>query len=211
MHDFLTESYAVWAKSGQEEPPFSRQLDSVLADFLYYPEEEWGTFNYRPPENADLLGAWRNRQGNVFVFLLTASSTVKNPQIPDYRILVAGSCDFVRKIGQLVTSQKESLARLEKRELAERKAGTHFNQEIKNKSIERFSAIVVIFTVLVNAFSQYLRNLPPPKIKSEFFNTTYLYLIATIHIGALFLLLLIIVLAVAYLLRFGTLMVQRKR
>lgn len=133
MHDLLTESYAVWAKSGQEEPPFSRQLDGVLDDFLYYPEEEWGTFNYRPPENADLLGAWRNRQCNVFVFLLADSSTVKNPQVPDYRVLVTGACDLVHKVGQLVTSQKESLARLEKRALAERNAGTHLNQEIKKQ------------------------------------------------------------------------------
>jgi hypothetical protein len=53
MDDVLTESYAIWAKPNSKSLSFGQQLDSLLPGFVYYPEEEWATYNFRPPDNAD--------------------------------------------------------------------------------------------------------------------------------------------------------------
>jgi hypothetical protein len=211
MPDLLTESYAVWSSSDTAESSFARQLDSVLDGFVYYPDEEWATFEYRPPEDADLLGAWRNREGSAFVFLLSGSVEPKKSLSPTYRVLITGATSAVRQIGEKVAAQKSTRERIEKKEIAERVAGDYFTAELNSRSIERFSAIVAIFTVIVNAFSLYLRALPEPKIQDARFLIAYQWLLACVHVGALLLLLVAIGLAIAYLLKFGILLVGRRR
>jgi hypothetical protein len=65
--------------------------------------------------------------------------------------------------------------------------------------------------VIVNAFSLYLRSLPTPDLQNEVLLDVYRWLIAAVHFGALALLLLIIALAFAYLLKFGILLVRRRK
>ncbi|MDO9011680.1 MAG: hypothetical protein Q7U78_07735 [Gallionella sp.] len=210
MDDELTESYAIWAKTSPSDLPFGRQLDSILPTCVYYPEEEWNTFNFRPPENKDLVGAWRDKEGEAFIFLLRATEGVTEDQGPDYQVLVSGKSELVRNIGKRIDSHKGSLEKLQRREIAVRKVEENFSEEINTKSIERFTAIVGIFSVIVNAFSFYLRSLPAPDLPDEFL-TIYKWLISLVHIGALSLLLLIIALAFAYLVKFGFLLIQRRK
>lgn len=213
MDDVLTESYAIWAKTSPTDLSFGSQLDSILPACVYYPEEEWNTFNFRPPEtkDEDLLGAWRNHDGEAFIFLLGINKDQSDSQSPDYRVLVSGKSDLVKGIGKRIVSHKGSLDKLQRRELAVRKADENFTDEIKTKSVERFAAIVAIFSVIVNAFSLYLRTLPIPDIQDEIFSSIYRRLIELVHIGALMLLLLIIVLAFAYLVKFGLLLIRRRK
>jgi hypothetical protein len=211
MDDVLTESYAIWAKPNSKSLSFGQQLDSLLPGFVYYPEEEWATYNFRPPDNADLLGAWRTRAGDAFIFLLSGSERKAKSVGPDYRVLVSGPSSQVMSVGVQIASHKSNLEKIEKRSLAERKAVGEFNEEVKGRSIERFAKIVAIFAIIVNAFSLYLRTLPPPGIQNEFFMNFYRWLIASVHIGALALLLLIIVMAFAYLIKFGFLLLRTRQ
>lgn len=211
MDDVLTESYAVWDKPNPSSLPFSRQLDAILPSCVYYPEEEWATFNYRPPEHSDLLGAWRGSTGEVFVFLLADRKRSAVPDAPDYRVLITGRSDMVRGIGRQVVSHKGTLERVQRREFATKKADENFAEEINTKSLQKFSAIVAVFAVIVNAFSLYLRSLPIPELQNDVLQSVYRWLIAAVHFGALALLLLIIALAFAYLLKFGLLLVRRRK
>ena len=63
----------------------------------------------------------------------------------------------------------------------------------------------------MNAFSLYLRNLPVPDFANETLLVTYRWLIVAVHFGALALLLLIVAIAFAYLLKFGLLLVRRRK
>jgi hypothetical protein len=129
----------------------------------------------------------------------------------DYRVLISGRTAQVISVGVQIVSHKSNLEKIEKRALSERKADGEFNEEVRSQSIERFAKIVGIFTVIVNAFSLYLRTLPPPGIQDEHFLTFYRWLVASVHIGALALLLLIIVMAFAYLMKFGFLLMRRRQ
>lgn len=211
MDEVLNESYAIWDKPSPASLPFSRQLDGMLPGCVYYPEEEWGTFNYRPPEHSDLLGAWRTQRGDAFVFLLSFHRKQVEADTPDYRVLVAGRGDVVRSIGKQIVAHKGVLERVQRRELATKKADENFTEEVNTKSLQRFTAIVAVFAAIVNAFSLYLRNLPVPDFANETLLVTYRWLIVAVHFGALALLLLIVAIAFAYLLKFGLLLVRRRK
>jgi hypothetical protein len=213
MEDVLNESYAIWDKPNGETLPFSRQLDSMLINFncVYYPEEEWGAYNFRPPEHSDLLGAWRTQSGEAFIFLLTINNNRTETSVPDYRVLLAGHREIVRAIGKQIISHKGILEQVQRRELSIKKADENFTEEIKTKSLYWVSGMVFVFTIIINAFSIFFRSLPVPDLQSETLVNIYKFIIVAFHISAIGLLLVIVLIAFAYLIKFGALLVRRRK
>lgn len=68
--------------------------------------------------------------------------------------------------------------------------------------------LVGLFTVVVNAFSLYLRQLPPPPLPAPAIQDTYEFLVVAVHIAALILLLIITLISIGYVLRYGILMLR---
>ncbi len=155
-----------------------------------------------------LIASWRDKQGKVFIFLLEINECTQNNK-PDYLAFVAGDSRLVKPTSRLIGEHKENLEKIEKRDLAGKRADKSLQDEINRKSIERFTKIVGIFAVIVNGFSLYLRSMPAPKIGNEFLKSIYEVMLVFIHFGALSLLFLIIFLAIAYTIKFGALMLRR--
>lgn len=208
------ERYAIWATQKPDSPSIGKELDSLLNGYFYYPEEEWNAFEVRPPESSDLLGSWRDNKGSVFIFLLRnyhENEKHSSNLGPDFEVIVLGNGDAVSEIGKRVISLKNALYKIEKKEIAEKKAAENFNTEVKSKSSKHLISTVAVFTVIVNALSLYLRELPPPNIQNQWFNAIYSWTLGILHIGALFLLLLIVAISFVYLLKFGSLLIRGKR
>jgi len=208
MTDTVTEVHAIWAKKDSHKLPLERELDSLLSGYVYYPEEEWAMYEMRPPDTYPLAASWRDKSGDVFVFLLETAEALRMTG-PDYLVFVAGQPNLVKKVTGSIHSHKEILEKVEKRQLAGQRADLSLEGEIEKKSIERFTKIVGIFTVIVNAFSLYLRSIPEPDLGGSKFSVAYKALVVSVHIGSLVLLLLIILLAIAYIFNYGMLMLRR--
>jgi hypothetical protein len=205
---YLTECHALWARRDIPSPSLERQIDEMLKDYLFYPEFEWPVYNVRPPDTHPLVASWRASNGNGFIFLLETSQS-RDIDKPNYLVIIVGIVEEIQKINGLVGTKKLSLFKSEKRELAKENASKSLNEETKNKSIERFSKVIGIFTVIVNAFSFYLRKLPPPENVAEPLKAAYSVLVMIVHFSALLLLLLIVLLSIAYTARYGYMMLRR--
>lgn len=204
-----TASWMLWSNSIEHEMSLPRSVDNMLTDYVFYPELEWGQFGYRPPENLPLLGAWRDSSGKVFAFLLDAS--LGNSSLDEKHLLlyVSGEKNAVETIGSKVTSLKAILTKTERKEIQVRHIEQQIEQEKKSPAIARLVKLIGLFTIVVNAFSLYLRELPMPKMPSSFFQEAFQFLIVVVHFSALFLLLVITLIGVGYVFRYGSLILRR--
>jgi len=95
MKDSITENYRIWCKKDINKLPIERQFDGMLKDYLYYPEEEWSVYNMRPADRYPLIGSWRNKDGDLFIFLF---ETNHDENDPDYLVYIAGVPELVKPI-----------------------------------------------------------------------------------------------------------------
>lgn len=203
-----TGSWVLWANSFEHAMPLPRSIDHALSDYVFYPEPEWARFGYRPPENIPLLGAWRDPGGNVFAFLLDLAP--RKAAAGEKRVLlyVSGMRDAVEEVGARVTALKSVLAKSERKEIQVRHAEHRIEQEKKSPAVARLLKLIGLFTVVVNAFSLYLRQLPPPNLPAPSVQDAYQLLVVVVHFAALLLLLVITLIGIGYVLRYGILMLR---
>lgn len=204
-----TASWVLWPNSFEHTMPLPRSIDQSLSDYVFYPEPEWARFGYRPPDNLPLLGAWRDPGGSVFAFLLGPAP--REAAAGEKRVLlyVSGIRDSVEQIGAKVTALKYVLAKSERREMHVRHAEHRIQQERKSPAVARLLTLIGLFTVVVNAFSLYLRQLSPPNLPAPSVQGAYQLLVVVVHFAALLLLLVITLIGIGYVLRYGILMLRR--
>jgi hypothetical protein len=207
--DNYTASWVLWPRESQSDFPIEVKIDRAFEGYLFYPEPEWSQFGYRPPENYPLIGAWRDSVGKVFIFLLDRSAECLENSPRQFVLYVTGDKEEADEIEGRIRSLKASLAKAEKKELQGKVAELRLDGEKKNKSIEKLMGFVVLFTVLVNGFSLYLRKLPPPPFPSESFAYFYMFLLSSVHFSALLLMIMIIIISIFYVLRYGFLLLRR--
>jgi hypothetical protein len=205
--EFLTECHALWTRHDASMPPLERQLDEVLQGYLFYPEFEWPMYNVRPPDNHPLVASWRTADGDAFIFLLEVYQPKQDE--PNYLVILAGYKDEIQAVNSLIGAHKLNFTKIEKKQLAKASAGKGLEDETKNKSIERFSKVIGVFALIINAFSLYLRELPSPENINDLFKTAYASLVMIVHFSALLLLLLIVIVSIVYTARYGYMMLRR--
>lgn len=207
--DVYGASWMLWESSSSSALPLPRSIDHALAGYVFYPEAEWKKFGYRPPEIFPLLGAWRDQNGGVFAFLMDATEHNSSYSTKKLLLYAAGNRDAVEKVGSTVTALKTSLANSERKELQILHAGERLEREKKSPAVSRLLKLISIFTVVVNAFSLYLRKLPTPEFPAPWVSNAYQILILVVHFAALFLLLMVTLVGIGYVLRYGLLVLRR--
>jgi uncharacterized membrane protein len=205
----FTASWMLWPTSSKHTMPLPRSIDHALADYVFYPESEWTRFGYRPPDNLPLLGAWRNSTGTAFAFLMVPAAGDIAPNEKPVLLYVSGAKYVVEEIGSKVTALKSVLAKSERKEIQVRHAEDRIEQEKRSPAVARLMGLVSLFTILVNAFSMYLRQLPLPNLPTVPVQKAYQILVVVVHFAALSLLLIITLIGVGYVLRYGILMLRR--
>ena len=90
-----------------------------------------------------------------------------------------------------------------------RQVGQRLDYQQKSPSISRLAKMIGLFTVIVNAFSLYLRRLPPPNLPSAIMVSMYEFLVGAVHFSGLLLLLITTLIAMGYAIRYGILMLRR--
>jgi hypothetical protein len=207
--DTCTVSFALWGNPSTYDMPLPRIIDQALSNYIFYPEIEYARYGYRPPENHSLLGAWRDETGSVFAFLLEPMPV--NGELIERRFLlyVSGVRDAVDELGNKVSSLKTKLAKMERKELQIQRTEHKITQEQKSPATPRLIKMIVIFTGVINAFSLYLRRLPTPTMPSTTMTLVFQYLVGVLHIASLMLLLIITLVGIAYVLRYGVLVLRR--
>jgi hypothetical protein len=207
--DTYTVSLALWGNPSTTDMPLPRIIDQALSDYVFYPEPEWARYGYRPPEDHPLHGAWRDEKGSVFAFLLKPMPVDGELFERQFLLYVSGVRDAVDELGNKVTVLKSKLAKLERKELQIQRTEQKITQEQKSSAAPRLIKMIVIFTGVINAFSLYLRRLPTPTMPSTTMTLVFQYLVGALHIASLMLLLIITLVGIAYVLRYGILVLRR--
>lgn len=195
-----TESYLIWPATDITGVSIDKEIDSVLVDFSCYPEFEWPKFNIRPPESLNLINSWRDKNGDCFVFLLSPEELNSNDPIT---LTITGIPEHLSKIATKVKKLKEKSLKVQQKEFIRKNASNSFESEASKKNINKFSKLISILTVIINVFSIYLKETPPPTTIPEYLLSVYIYLVMSVHFSALLLLILIIVIYIAYTIKYG--------
>jgi len=204
-----TACWALWPKPDDDIWTIPKGIDQSLSGYLFYPEIEWTKYGYRPPESQTLMGAWRNAEGTVFIYLLDQENLKQKFDQRHFILYVAGNKTGIDAVEVIVNNFKSRFMRSEKRDLSSETAKKLLKDESKTKHIERLIKVVGLFTAIVNAFSLYIRKLPPPPEFGPYAQTCYNVLIYAIHFSALFLLLIVTLIAIIYAIKYGRLISKR--
>jgi hypothetical protein len=208
----LTRSWVIYSSSRYEVSKIQKEVDKVFAaPYTFYPEIEWSLYGYRPPENYQVLGAWRNPnpRNKVFAFLLD------NPRMlsagPTYQLLlhIVGAADEIKMVEPKIEVLKEQYELEVKKESDDVSIKDRLDQLGTSKSLKVLSAILAIITAIINAFSLYLRQLPPPDLSESTLLEAYKVLLAIVNFSALVLLLIVIILATIFAIKYGVLLIRK--
>lgn len=202
-------SWVIYGSSKREISKIQRGVDSILSGYSFYPEVDWGQYGYRPPDGHQIMGAWRHPETKAFAFLLD------NPNIravePSIQLLlqIAGENVEISQLEPKIEALKTELHIEEQKDRVDTYLGERLDRIRKSKSLAPLTGVLCLFTAIINAFSLYLRKLPPPELGWQEFIEIYRVFLGVIHLGALLLLLLVIAIVAGFLIKYGMLLIRR--
>lgn len=157
------------------------QIFSTL-NYFFYPELEWSTYGYRPPEGKEILGAWRHPKLKSFAFLLNDITIKKNKENCNFLIHVAGENFEIKRINDKITKLKSELALEDAKSLNSLNIDKKIDKVRKSKSPK---IIIGIIAVLTNAYVFIVQKGYNPNFVNEEWEVIYNYFLIFVHFFAL--------------------------
>lgn len=211
--EFVTTSWVLWSRSDADTRQIQEGIDNLLGGYSFYPEVDWPRFGYRAPDGYGLLGAWRHPATLAFVFLLEGANGFSQTKVrhrpKELLIYAAGHHTEVQRFTEPVKKIKADLSRALKQERSDAALQKRLVDAQNLRSAKRLMGLLSFFTAIINAFSFYLRKLPPPSLGRGAVSNLYALLVFAVHAGSLLLLLSFIAICLAYTLKYGLLVLRR--
>ena len=105
----VIKSWVIYASSADDTRRIQRVVDTIFSDYSYYMEIEWSQYGFSPPQNHNVLGAWR-KDKSVFVFLLTLND------ISELLLYVAGDAGEIALVEHNIADLKKIIKAEDKKE-----------------------------------------------------------------------------------------------
>lgn len=174
------------------------KLEILFSDYLHYPRYEWQEFGIFPPD-ATLKFAWRDKTGEIFIFLLEDSLT--NNYIVNCigtEIKINSLVDDIEQIKSMLNTKISKGLNIQQNE-------NKIDKFEKSNVIKNSLKIIGLPTAAFNVLSVSLRLLPNIEFENTFWEALIIHLLFVIHsIAYLFLIifmLLILFIGLKYLIR----------
>jgi hypothetical protein len=197
------------AADKDEAKRIQRETDSLFADYSFYPEVDWSKYGYFPPDGHLVIGAWRHPDTIAFVFLLDNRYMQESGAYSQFLIYAIGLEDEISSIDKKIAKTKKGLRKEVFKAAQTLGAASRLDQMTPNRSIGMFTGVLTFVTALINAFSYYLRTLPPPKLFSESLDKVYLILLSLIHFLSLGLLIIVTVICALFLFKYAFVLLKK--
>lgn len=204
----VTASWVLWEDENANEP-LLKVVDSVFSNYTFYPEIEWSKFGCSPPEMYSPQGAWRDRTGSVFIFLLSYSTRRSQGSSPTLLLYTKGDPKSVDAVQKKVAGIKSDIAKNETRDSTIQNARDCLIIEDRTNSAHKLIKLAGLFTIIINVFSVYLQRLPAPTFPTQKIAVAYQIILILIHFLALTLLIVLILLFIGYVIRYGLLVLRK--
>jgi hypothetical protein len=202
-----TRHWVIYGGQG-ETPRIQKAVDTIFSEYSFYPEIDWKKYGYLPPEDRQVMGAWRHPQTKAFAFLLDNPKIKSLGKIPQFLISAAGEIAELSKIDTKISALKQNLSIEERKEKQIIRDKERLG-EISKKPFGVLFWVIGIFTAVINGFSLYLRKIPLPEFRSDYLSVIYIHIFALVHYLALILLLAVIIICLSLLIKYGVLYVRR--
>jgi len=201
-------SWVIYGTSKDDIPKIQRQMDVLFNGYSFYPEVDWIQYGYRPPDGYQVLGAWRHPKTRLFAFLLDNPRMITIEPAIQLLLYVAGAAVELTSLEPKLATLKTAFAIEDKKLITSSEIKDKLGKVDDAKHFGVLTGALSILTLIINGFSLYLRQLPPPQLGSPFLISIYSIFITLIHFSALFLLLLVAVIVAVFLIRYGYLMIK---
>jgi len=185
-----------------------QMIDASLSNvygFSYYTEFEWGQYGYEPPEGHDVVCAWRHLDTEVYITLLSPSKKVGQKVAKKLVLTIVGIDENIAKYKKLLTELKKKYSNKRSREIDQTETSNRLDRISKSKHYKYPVAIVSLITVVTNAFSLYLRKIPPPSFDNSIIASVYKISFWCFNILSVFALSLLMLLCISIIIRYGIL------
>lgn len=207
--DASTRSWVLWSTSPSETSLIHQAVDRIFTGFSFYPEVEWKRYGYFPPEGHEVLGAWRHPEGIAFVFLMDNPGMVSPNREAQLFLSFAGEkAEMVRFISQ-VRRLKRGLARKSGRREDEKRLRARLQRARTSRSLKSLMTLMAPTTAAINGLALYLHKIAMPSVGDRWLLETYGLVLPLVYLAALLLLLAFTVLCVAYICKYGFLLLRR--
>lgn len=205
----LCRSWVIYGILIDETTKVQKEIDEICYDYSFYPEIEWGQYGYGPPENHQVLGAWRHPQTKVFIFLLDNPSIVTTKPETSLLLRVVGQYDEIKKLIPEIENLKDKFLLAEKKAESDQRVGERIDRFRKSKSLSALFIFLSLFTAIVNAFSLFLRKLPPPVLGSTVVIDIYKYGVMAVHFASICMLFIVITICIILSIKYGIMLIRR--
>lgn len=206
----FTHSWILYLSSKDVSIQIHREIDNIFSSYSFYPQVDWPYYGYQAPENYNVLGAWRHPDKDIVAFLLdNPYSQGQKQELQLIIYCISKSLDEIKKLNSSIEDLKQMFSLTDRRNSVDRTVAERIDRVHGKKSLAGITAIISIYSLIINAFSLYLRKLPIPDLGNDVLLTGYRILIAAIHYSALFLLLSVITIVGLFLLKYGYLLIKR--
>jgi hypothetical protein len=201
-------SWVVYGNAKTDMLKVQREVDTLFTGFSFYPEIDWPQYGYRPPEGYPVLGAWRHPKTRVFAFLLDNPRMVSVEPSIQLLIYVAGDAGEITRLEACLAALKANFALDDRKTRVGSAAGERLTRASEARYVGVLTGVLTLFTAMVNGFSLYLRQLPPPTIGNPAVAFAYASTILLVHVAALLLLLLAVVTIAIFLVKYLMLLMR---
>lgn len=206
----FTHSWILYLSSKEISTQIHREIDKIFSSYSFYPQADWLRYGHQAPENYTVLGAWRQPKNEMVVFLLDnpySSSQKQELQLIIY--CISESRDEIEELNRSIEELKQMFSLTDRKKHSDRSLTERLGRVHGKKSLAGITAIISIYSLIINAFSLYLRKLPIPDMGNNLLVAGYKTLIVAIHYSALLLLLSVIIIVGLFLLKYGFLLIKR--
>ena len=141
-------SWVIYSSSG-DLTSIQRDVDIIFSGYSFYPEVDWGKYDYLPPEGYKVMGAWRHHESKVFAFLLDNPNIVTIKPTIQLLLYAVGEAYEILRLENKIDILKNKLAFNDIRVRETLNVKERLNR-VNKKQLYIITAILGIFVAIID-------------------------------------------------------------
>jgi hypothetical protein len=197
------------SSSAAETASIHKATEHIFSGFSFYPEVDWKRYGYYPPDGHKVLGAWRHPDVYAFVFLVDNPGMKLPSGLEQLILFYSGRKTDLIPFSPRIERLRRDLARKNGRRESDQQLQSRLDKTDKAGTLKKLIALMGPITAAINGLALYLHKLAPPRIDIAWLSEIYDILLPLVYISSLMLLFVFTLICVAYVCKYGFLLLRR--
>jgi hypothetical protein len=201
-----------WVLFGLKESDIltiQKEVDTIFSSYSFYPEIEWDVCMVFPPENHQVMGAWRNKKANTFAFLLDNPAIYKDKRNRPLLVYLLGEERELTILEPQFVALKEFISVEQNVREGDIQISKRLTRLQKSKYLAITYSIIGVWTASINAFAYYLRTVSLPSTWNSLIVGIWNVFSAIFHLSAILLIVIMVLFLIIFTLKYIFLLVKK--